>query len=190
MKTSPKLAPLALAFTAFALTVGHVAPARADENGMPKTAFLFEARIGGSVAFGVTAGLLVGARIIDRLHLGLGFALVRTDSTGAGSNNRVNFAPTVAVDIVKAHDNRVAFYGKFALPVGPLIACPPGNGACDTGLTVGFDFGLGVRYAFHRMFALGMEAGAVGAFDNPQRDNHASTVTFYGALVGTFWYGK
>ena len=138
-----KLAPLALACTLFALTVGPAAAARADENGMPTTAFLFEARIGGSVAFGVTAGLLVGARIIDRLHLGLGFGFVRTDSTGAGSNNRVNFAPTVAVDILKARDNRVAFYGKFALPLGPTVACPPGNGACDTGFTIGFDFGLG-----------------------------------------------
>ena len=181
-----KLAPLVLVAALLSPVAAH---AEKGENSMPTTAFLFEARIGGSVAFGVTAGLLVGARIIDRLHLGLGFAFVRTDN-GAGSNNRVNFAPTVAVDIIKAHDDRVAFYGKVALPLGPIVVCPPGPGDCDAGFNVGFDFGLGARYAFHRMFAMGLEAGVVGSFDNPQRNVHTSTVTFYGALVGTFWYGK
>jgi len=182
------------------------APALAEktENSMPDTAFLFEARLGvgtplvfintgiGGGAAGFesvtpTPSLLVGARLIGRLHVGLGFAFTRF-SQGGSSSNVVSFVPTVGVDIIKSHDERVAFYGKFGLPLGPILDCNPGV-PCQTGFGLGFDLALGARYSLHRMFAFGLEAGVDGTFENPQRDNTPGLVGFYGTLVMSFFAG-
>jgi hypothetical protein len=184
------------------------APAFAEqtENSPPNTAFLFEARLGAGVSsfFGALSGgaveavpsFLVGVRLIGRLHLGLGFSYFRTQSAAGGiigagagtATNVVTFAPTAAFDLIRSRDERVMFYIKFGLPLGPVITCP--NGApCDNNFSIGFDLGLGVRYALHRMFSLGLEAGAGAAFVGPQRNNTSGLVDFYGALVGSFMAG-
>jgi hypothetical protein len=173
------------------------APAFAEsENGFPRTAFLFEARLG--VGVGETQGftalpsLLLGARLINRLQVGVGFSYFHISNT-VGANgtglNAVVFAPTFAVDIIKSHDDRAAFYGKAALPMGAIITTFP-NAPDDTGFGVGFDFALGARYAFHRSFALGLEAGVSGAFAYPERQDAPAMVNVYGALVGSFYAGR
>src|SRR4051812_2049507 len=116
--TLARLLPLSL------LLVATPAAAQNVDAGFPRTAFLFEARLalgdsapvtnnGGNVGVGFTAvpSLLAGVRLIDRLHVGMGFSFARI-SNGGGSANVVTFAPTFAIDIWKARDNRVAFYGK------------------------------------------------------------------------------
>ncbi len=186
---------------AFALWAPFAARAEKVEQSMPDNAFLFEARLGGgsplvvlgagafNTSITATPSLLLGARLIDRLHVGLGFSFTRL-SGGGSDSNAVTFAPTVGADLIKSRDDRVAFYLKVGLPLGPIITCPQGPGKCDNGFGVGFDFALGVRYALHRMFALGLEAGAAGTFLNPQRNNTIGIVTFYGNLVASFMYGK
>lgn len=182
------------------------AAASAQETRMPRNSFLLEMRVGGAQAIsfggltlsgGFTAvpSLLVGVRLVDRFHLGLGFSFMRLDNGGGGGGfgadlNIVTFAPTFAVDLVKSHDNRLALYLKAAVAVGPIITCPNGPGPCDNGFAVGFDFALGTRYAVHRMLALGIEAGAAGSFINPQRNSNSGIVSFYGALVGTFYAAR
>jgi hypothetical protein len=185
------------------LLAGTPALAQSQPEGMPNNAFLFEARLGVATplvfintGFGManfesvtpTPSLLVGARLAGRIHVGLGFSFARFSQPGA-SNNIVSFVPTFAIDMIKSHDDRVAFYGKLGLPLGPIVDC--NNGApCDTGFGIGFDIALGARYAFHRMFALGLEAGVDGTFENPQRDNTVGLVGFYGTLVASFFAGK
>jgi hypothetical protein len=183
------------------------AAASAQEARMPRNSFLLEFRVGGAapISFGaLTLGggftavpsLLAGVRLVDRFHLGLGFSFMRLDNTGGGGIgggadlNIVTFAPTFAVDLIKSHDNRVAMYLKAGLPVGPIITCPNGTGPCDNGFAVGFDLALGGRYAVHRMLSLGIEAGASGSFINPQRNSNTGVVSFYGALVGTFYAAR
>jgi hypothetical protein len=191
----------------FLLTLLIAAPALAEkgEHSMPDNAFLFEARLSLGTPFSVgtlsapstfaaVPSLLVGARLGGRLHLGLGFSFFRLSNGGAGGGgssdyNVVVFAPTAALDLVKSHDERVALYGKLGLPLGPVITCSTGA-PCDNSFGIGFDFALGARYALHHMFALGLEAGVSGSFIGPQRNNTAGLVTVYGALVGTFYYGR
>jgi hypothetical protein len=191
--------------TKMVLVLALLAPAVAfaEGEGLPRSAFLVEMRLGAGapVGFGgLTAGgtftavpsLLVGARLLDRIQLGLGFSFLRLSNTGglggATDLNVVTFAPSFSGDVVKSHDNRVALYLKAGLPVGPVIRCPP-NGACDNSFAIGFDFGVGARYSVHRMFAAGLEAGVQGSFIDPQRNDTTGAVTFYGALVGSFYAG-
>ena len=196
-----KLVPL----LALVMLISLPSLSRAQEDqGLPRNAFLFEARLafgssvitfgGGTVAaFQAVPSLLVGARLVDRLQIGLGFGFLRTSAeagTGTSANNIVTFAPTAEFDLVKSRDNRVAFYGKAALPLGPVINCPGGGASCDNNFAVGFDLGLGARYALHRMFSLGLEAGVGGTFIGPQRNNTVGIVTVYGGLVGSFYAGK
>jgi hypothetical protein len=188
-----------------ALLAPAVARAEKTENSMPDNAFLFEARLGAgtSIAFGglsfagtftAVPSLLLGARLIGRLHVGLGFGFTRLSNLGGGGGggtdlNLVTFAPTAAFDLIKSHDERVAFYLKAALPLGPVITCNTGA-PCDNNFAISFDLALGARYALHKMFALGLEAGAGGTWIGPQRNNTTGFVSVYGALVGSFMYGK
>jgi hypothetical protein len=188
--------------------LGSVAHAEKSPNGMPDTAFVFEARIAAGApvsilgylvsgtAFTAIPSLFVGARLIDRIHVGLGlqfFRLQGSASTGLGttatSDYVIEFEPLISADLFKSGDNRAAFYLKFGIPLGPVITCPGGGAPCDNNFGVGFDIGLGVRYAVHRNVGLGVEAGVAGAFIGPQRNDTTGEVSFYGALVGTFWSG-
>jgi hypothetical protein len=189
------------------MLAGPIANAQKSENGLPETAFLFEARLQlagnfavlgigfgnalTSTAFTAVPSLLLGARLLDRIQVGLGIGLIRAQgNTGGGTQsfNFVTFAPTIAGDIVKSADNRVAFYAKLGIPLGPVITTQPMQ-ANDNNFAVGFDIALGARYAVHRQIALGFEAGFGGTFVGPQRDNTTGTVAVYGGLVGSFYSG-
>jgi hypothetical protein len=198
--------------TKMVLVLALCAPAVAfaEGEGLPRSAFLVEMRLGAGAPVGlggITPGgsfsavpsLLVGARLLDRIQLGLGISFLRLSNSGgalgggASDLNVVTFAPSFSGDVVKSHDNRVALYLKAGLPLGPVIRCPTGGlGAgsrCDNSFAIGFDFGVGARYSVHRMFAAGLEAGVQGSFIDPQRNDTTGAVTFYGALVGSFYAG-
>jgi hypothetical protein len=169
------------------------ARAGADE-GMPQRGFVADLRVGAGVpvslgGLGVASGftaipsLALGGRLLGRLQLTMGFSFLRVESSGGGDISAFHFAPTVAVDVAKSSDQKVALYLKFALPVGAAVT------NTTTTFLIGFDIGIGTRYAFHRMFALGFEAGAAGLFFDPA-NNATGVAAFYGALVGTFYYGS
>jgi len=169
------------------------APALADE-GMPRQGLVIDLRVGAGTPVGIgglaaTSGftaipsLAVGGRLAGRLQLTMGFTFFRFENTGANDTSLFSFVPTLAVDIVKSSDQKVAFYGKFGLPLGAAVT------NTNTTFLIGFDLGIGVRYALHRMFALGFEGGAAGFFLDPA-NNAQGVAAFYGALVGTFYYGS
>lgn len=190
-----------------AVLLASTAVARADEA-PPRTALLFEPRLAitapisvaaaGSTAANVTAvpALLVGARLLDRVHVGVGlsyFAVYLQNGSSFLSSNLVvvTIAPTVGVELLRSPSRRAAFYLKAALPLGPVLNCSGPNGQpCDRGFSVGFDLALGARYSFDRWFALGMEAGANGSFVNPQRATNEGLLGAYGALVASFFYTR
>jgi hypothetical protein len=179
-------------------------------GGMPRNAFLFEARLslGGTVAGGYTPdlggatgtptassipgiiaqpSLLLGARLIDRIQIGLGISFVRIGVNGFSTNNVV-FLPSVAVDLVKSHDNKTAFYIKAGLGFGASVASA--SGVHDTSAIIDFDVALGARHALSSNFGLGFEAGLAASVTNPGENSQSDVVFLYGALVGTFWSGN
>jgi hypothetical protein len=181
-----------------------VSVARADESeGMPAKAFVFEARLQGAFnllgeGFFGSATLIptitLGARIADRLHLGVDFFVTNftaSSGNGSSSNSLTAFAigPIVELDIVKAARNRVAFYGKVALLPGAAVDSRSGASNSNT-FFLGLDLGLGVRYAPVRFFAVGTEAGALTLFIDPGSSGSASISAFYAGFVGTFLYGR
>jgi hypothetical protein len=209
-----RLLPLALLFVARtasasppASTTAQPAPAPAEQNvppqvsgptiaapavlGFPRTAFLFEARLslGGGVAgdggMVTQPSLFLGARIIDRIHLGAGVTFHRTAAGDAGSTNTFTVEPSVAIDIVKSQDNRTAFYIKPGIGLGAVVKTDT-----DTVAVVTLDLSIGVRHAFHPMFSIGLEAGIAGSWVDPGSRTTAETVVIYGALAGSFYLGK
>jgi hypothetical protein len=168
------------------------APARASE-GMPRNGFWLEARFAaGTVLVGTNnalplyqPSLTVGGRLAGRVNLGLGFSFFRLASGNNATSTFVRL-PTVQVDIVKAHDDRVAMYGKAGLPLGAQII----TNNRDL-LVVGYDLALGVRYAPHPMFAFGVEGGVLGVFSDPGPNSVGAGVqSIYGAFTGSFFYGR
>jgi hypothetical protein len=179
-------------------------------GGMPRNGFLFEARLslGGTVAGGFSPSvadgngngvitsipgviaqpsLLLGARLIDRLQVGLGIAFVRYGVQGFSSNN-FTFTPTIAVDVVKSRDNKTAFYIKAGLGFGAAIASV--EGVHDNSAIINFDVAIGARHALSSNFGLGFESGLSASITNPGDHSQSDVVFVYGALVGTFWSGK
>jgi len=85
---------------------------------MPRNGLAVDARLGAGLIVGGTSAvvaqpsLVVGGRLIDRLQLGLGVGFYRISSPGGGPNGTnqttFTFAPTLEVDLLKAHDNRAA----------------------------------------------------------------------------------
>ena len=144
---------------------------------------------------GIGSGLLkhalvrcvAGARLIGRLELTLGMNFARFEN-GPNATSVVSFIPTLAVDIARSADRKAAFYGKFGLPLG--VGVTSSTATSSNSFIIGFDFALGMRYAFHRMFALGFEGGAAGLFIEPQNPNPVGLTIFYAVLVGTFYYGR
>ncbi len=188
---------------------GNVARADVTDGAPPRTAMLFEARLAitspisvaaaGSTAANVTAvpALLLGARLIDRLHVGLGlsfFVVYAANGSGGFLTSDlvvVSLAPTVGIDLLRSRSRRATWYLKAALPLGPVLNCTgPMGQPCDRGFAVGFDVALGARYAFDRVFALGMEAGTSGSFVNPQRAMSQGILGAYGGLVATFYWAR
>jgi hypothetical protein len=162
---------------------------------MPANGLAVEARLGGGIAVAgvgtifVAPSLTVGGRLIDRLQLGVGFGLFRISTPGgggAGGTNQTTFtiAPQITVDILKAHDNKAALYGKAALPMGALVTNPRNL------FVLGYDFAIGARYCPHPNFAAGVEGGITGVFVDPNGPNGSGVTSVYGAVVGTFYWGK
>jgi hypothetical protein len=168
-----------------------------------------EARVGGGYAIagnnnggtlaggGAAAELAFGVRLIDRLQIGLGFSVYHTSNTiniitGTATTSVTVFTlnPQLTVDILKAKDNKVAWYGKIGIPFGAQNSNPGGNNS-NTVFAVGFDIGLGVRYCPHPNVAFGVEGGFDGFYINPGNNNGSTDVTgVYGAIAGTFYWGK
>jgi hypothetical protein len=199
-RRAPGLRRAALILLALAPTAARAEPS--GEGGLPQKAFMLQMQLGGSQAiplystqgalqvagFSVMPALVIGARLANRVDFGVGLSFVRF-STDTTALNVLTFAPTVAVDVVKAKDNKVDLYLKLGLPLGPVIVTQ--GPVTDKGFGVGFQLGVGARYALHPMFAIGMEGGATGQFVNPQRGTQGNGfANFYGALTGTFFYGS
>jgi hypothetical protein len=163
---------------------------------MPATALEVDARLSAGLIVGGTStviaipSLTVGARIIDRIGLGLGFGLFRVASPGGGvggtgtNQTTFDFAPTITVDMLKARDNKAAWYAKGALPLGAMITNPRNF------FVLGYDVALGARYCPHPNFAASLEGGITGIFVDPNGNGGFGVTTVYGALVGTFYWGR
>jgi hypothetical protein len=183
---------------AFAVSL---APAVAHAQMPSAPSLVVDTRLGAGV--GVAGGtnviiipsLAVGVRFLDRLQLSLGIGLFRTSNETVVNNVVVNTSntsftviPSATIDIIKSRDNRVAWYGKLALPIGAQII---GNGNTDNNLfAIGYDLALGARYSPHPNFAFGVEGGLSGLFIDPTGNNGSGTTSFYGAIVGTFYFAK
>jgi hypothetical protein len=201
-----------IAITCLLLTLGGAARAqeptsttpppaeRAPEEGMPRTAFVFEASLAGGLTLAgatsgavVVPGLVVGVRLLNRLQLGLRLFVTGVSNsvpnTSATSTTAVLIGPEAKVDIVQAARGRVAFYAKLGLLPGDAISVAPLRSA-DNNLLLGLDVGFGMRYAPVRYFAFGAEAGSLSLFITPNHDTRATLETFYGAVVGTFMFGR
>lgn len=194
---------LARTLVILAVLAPQAAHAQDGSGGMPRKGFVANLRLAVLGAIGVgsvtTVGagasavpsLDLGARFAGRFQVTLGFTFFRTDVAGGGTDtNLFAFVPSFAADILKSNDQKAALYVKVGLPMGALILVPNGPAPTNTGFAVGFDFALGARYAFHPMFALGAEGGVAGFFFNPDNISASGFVSFYGALVGTFYYGR
>src|SRR6185312_12159422 len=146
-----KLARLILVLAALAL-VPSVARAQMPANGLAVEARLGAGLIvGGTSAVVAVPSLTVGARLVDRIQIGVGFGLYRVSSPGGGPNGTnqttFTFAPTIEVDLLKSHDNKAAWYFKGALPMGAEITTPRNF------FVLGYDAALGARYCPHPNFA-------------------------------------
>ena len=161
---------------------------------MPRTALAVDARLGAGFIVGGTSAvvaqpsLVIGARLVDRIQLGLGVGFYRLSSPGGGPNgtnqSTFTFAPTFEVDILKAHDNKAAWYFKGALPMGAEVTTPRNF------FVIGYDAALGARYCPHPNFAAALEGGVTGIFVDPAGNGGFGVTTVYGALVGTFYWGR
>lgn len=177
----PVLAALAL--------VPSVARAQMPANGLAVDARLGAGMIvGGTSAVVAVPSLTVGGRLVDRIQIGVGFGLYRVSSPGGGPNGTnqttFTFAPTIEVDLLKSHDNKAAWYFKGALPMGAEITTPRNF------FVLGYDAALGARYCPHPNFAAGLEGGVTGIFVDPAGSGGFGVTSVYGALVGTFYWGK
>jgi hypothetical protein len=176
-------------------------PAHATHHaaGLPRTAFIFESRLTGAfnLASGpagtaaLIPGFLLGARLIDRLHLGLELFLTNFTSTssfagGGSATTAFTLGPTMAVDILKVAANHVAFYGKIGFGFGAAVVTSQFS---PNTFILRFDIGLGVRYAPVSYFAVGMESGFLNVFFSPDKPSTFSITSLYGGIVGTFLYG-
>ena len=161
---------------------------------MPANGLAVEARLGAGLILGgvgsvvAVPSLTVGGRVIDRLQLGLGFGIFRISSPGGGmggtNETTVTFVPTFEVDLLKARDNKAAWYFKGGLPVGTEVTTNRNF------FVIGYDAALGARYCPHPNFAVALEGGVTGIFVDPNGPNGSGVTTIYGALVGTFYWGR
>jgi hypothetical protein len=211
-----KLGRVVSAAFAYSVALWALEPvARAQTEGVPAQGFLLEVGIGGTVplyAIGnngaavssALPSLMAGYRLIDRLQLQLGFVLGAfgfngSSAVGGTSATASTFTivPQVAVDLLKYANNRVAFYAEAGLPLGANVSTitVAGNSNTNSQFVIGFDVGLGVRYALAPIFTIGFESGILGIFAPGTNTNNsaigASTaVTFYASAVATLYFGK
>jgi hypothetical protein len=178
----------------FALSLFAASPAHAD--GMVHNGFWMEAKAAASAPVAITGTngvfttapvlqptLTLGGRLAGRAQLGLGFSFYRLATPG-GATNTLSFVPRVEVDLVKAADERVAFFLGADIAFGAAITTGTNL------LVVGYDASLGVRYAPHPMFAASIEGGVQGYFIDPNGNRGVGITSVFGALAGHFYYGK
>ncbi len=161
---------------------------------MPRNGLAVDARLGASLTLGGTSAvvavpsLTIGGRLANRIQLGLGVGFYRVSSPGGGPNGTnqttFTFAPTIEVDLLKAHDNKAAWYAKGGLPMGAEVTTPRNF------FVLGYDIALGARYCPHPNFAAGVEGGVTGIFVDPHGNSGFGITSVYGALVGTFYWGR
>jgi hypothetical protein len=187
-----------------ALLLASVAARTAHAQMPPGPAFVMEARVGGGLGIagnggngggGASAELAFGVRLIDRLQIGLGFTVFHSSgpfNANVGATTIFTLNPQLTVDILKSKDNKVAWYGKVGLPIGAQTNTVQVNGVGNnnTVFVVGFDLGFGVRYCPHPNVAFGVEGGLNGFYTDPGGNGSTGTTGIYGALVGTFYWGK
>jgi hypothetical protein len=73
---------------------------------------------------------------------------------------------------------------KGALPMGAMVTNPRNL------FVLAYDVALGARYCPHPNFAAGLEGGVTGVFVDPAGSAGFGVTSVYGALVGTFYWGK
>ena len=189
-------APLVRLLAPMVMLASLSTAARADPEGVPANAFVFEARFAGafSLASGAATsafvpGLMLGGRLANRVNIGADIFLTNltiSGSGGPGTNvTAFTLGPIAEIDLIRAAHDKVQFYGKVALGFGDAT----GSGGSNTFL-LRFDLGAGVRYAPVSFFALGFESGFLGVFIGPDKPGTFGVVSLYGGLVGTFMYGK
>jgi hypothetical protein len=129
--------------------------------------------------------------------LGFGFSYSAPSSvTGSSPNvSQIVLAPTGTADLFRSYDGRVAVYGLFGLLLAPVVVnftlsngVTPATAQSELDLNVGLQIAVGARFALHRNFRIGLEAGPLVQFLRVDENNSPTTVSFYGALVGSFVY--
>jgi hypothetical protein len=178
-------------------------PAAAEHARFPRWAFLVDIRSGVGVATtGDSSGFLrgatymvmlpsltVGARLIDRLELKIGYLplfhfVIVPDGSGFHFIHTGVFSTSVdLIQFLRHRGNWFLLGGIFAGTsyVGAFIGDKP---------LVGYNFATGVRFAFNRVFALGFEIGAIGDVTDPGGNHEQQTHSGYFAIDGTFYVGR
>jgi hypothetical protein len=180
------------------LSVAGIAHAQEPEVktvGLPRRAFFVEADFGGGGGGpGVGTNLLIGGRFANRVQLAAGvgywgFASAGVVGVVGGTATQrsdvVSFVPSLAVDLAKTRDDRVALFLRAQLPLGAAI-----SPASPTDFVVGYKAGLGVRWSAHPSLALGLEGGYSGSVTDPGGPQQSQMTSGYAALSGTFYAGR
>jgi hypothetical protein len=177
-----------------ALLLLAAAPAGASEHRFLRTALFFEFRSGGGYATSLPppdfppsakenswmamATITVGARLLDRLQLGIGYLPLLHWIFGESMQGLINAALlSTTVDLVKFLD------GSSWFARGGFYA-----GGAETGGTqpvVGFNLATGVRFGLNRILALGFEVGVLGDFIDP--GSQAEQHTYGGCVAFDCW---
>jgi hypothetical protein len=137
---------------------------------------------------GVGAGLgfsRVGSTGISVISSGGATSAAPVETTSSDSNTELLVAPTFTVDAFQSQDHKVALYLLGAPLFGVVL-----NSNQSSLSDLGFQFAVGVEYAVHENFHVGLEVGPVGHFYSGGSGTDHSTMTLYTAIVGTFAYPR
>jgi hypothetical protein len=176
-------------------------PAAAEPAHFPRWAFVADVRTAVGVASTTDASrapeakamfilpsLTVGARLVNRLELRIGYLpLVHFVIVPDGSGHHVIHTGVLSttVDLIQFLRNR----GNWFL-VGGMYAGTSDVGFARNEALVGYNFATGVRFLLARFFALGFELGALGDVTNPGSSDEQQTHGGYFAIDGTFYAGR
>jgi hypothetical protein len=179
-------------------------PAAAEHVHFPRWAFLVDIRSGvgvattyttsegyggGSLLMAMLPSLTVGARLIDRLELKIGY-LPLFHWVIVPDGESFHFIHTgvfsTSVDLIQFLRNRGNWFLVGGIYAGTSYV---GKFLGDKPL-VGYNFATGVRFALNRVFALGVELGALGDVTDPGGTDEQQTHGGYFAIDGTFYVGR
>jgi hypothetical protein len=167
--------------------------ALSEQNNAANTGF--SARISATHPMAVLPSFTVGARLVDRLELGVGFFpmlhyIFVYDGSGLGFPLAASISATV--DLVLFAQHRASWFARAAFLAGSAQTGSPGTcgapGNCGQQTLVGYHVALGFRYAITRGFALGLEAGTIGDFIHPGNYYQQDTYAGYVALDAWFYF--